>query len=91
MQPLVAISVNKNDGQVPPTGLVPDIELEEDITNLGILGNPSEPLLDRALMEIEGSSRPFNYIAPIELIGDNNSFNKFAKEMYFDNPFIDEE
>lgn len=91
MQPLVAISVNKNDGQVPPTGLVPDIELEEDITNLGVLGNSNEPLLDRALMEIEGSSRPFNYIAPIELIGDNNSFNRFAKEMYFDNPFIDEE
>lgn len=91
MQPLVAISVNKNDGQVPPTGLVPDIELEEDITNLGVLGNPSEPLLDRALMEIEGSSRPFNYIAPIELVGDNNSFNRFAKEMYFDNPFLDEE
>jgi C-terminal processing protease CtpA/Prc len=91
MQPLVAISVNKNDGQVPPTGLVPDIELEEDIANLGVLGNPNEPLLDRALMEIEGSSRPFNYIAPIELVGDNNSFIRFAKEMYFDNPFIDEE
>jgi C-terminal processing protease CtpA/Prc len=91
MQPLVAISVNKNDGQVPPTGLVPDIELEENIANLGVLGDPSEPLLDRALMEIEGSSRPFNYIAPIELVGDNNSFNHFAKEMYFDNPFLEEE
>ncbi|NQX84350.1 MAG: peptidase S41 [Flavobacteriaceae bacterium] len=91
MQPLVAISVNKNDGQVPSTGLVPDIELEENTANLGVLGNPSEPLLDRALMEIENSSRHFNYIAPITLVGDNNSFNRFAKEMYFDNPFIDEE
>lgn len=91
MQPLVAISVNKNDGQVPPSGLIPDIELEEDITNLGVLGNANEPLLDRALMEIEGSSRPFIYIAPIELVGDNNSFNRFAEEMYFDNPFIEEE
>jgi C-terminal processing protease CtpA/Prc len=33
-------------------GLVPDVELEENFFNLGILGDTSEPLLNRALVEI---------------------------------------
>ena len=33
MQPLIAISVNKNDEQVPSDGLLPNITLKENIGN----------------------------------------------------------
>lgn len=88
LQPLVAISVNKNDGQVPSTGLVPNHVLEEDVTNLGVLGNENEPLLAKAIELISGMSRPSpKFVKPVELIADSNSFEKFAKEMYIDNIF----
>ncbi len=59
LQPLVAVSVNKNDGEVPPTGLVPEsiFRLVESPANFGILGNPSEPLLARAIQHISGNGR----------------------------------
>lgn len=84
MQPLVAISVNKNDGQVPSTGLIPDIELEEDVTNLGVLGDENEPLLARALSEIGGGNRFIPYTKPVKLIGDDNLFNKWSDGLYLD-------
>src|SRR5690606_29822460 len=34
--PLIANSVNKNDGLVPPTGLTPDVERAESPSNLGV-------------------------------------------------------
>lgn len=59
MLPLIAISVNKNDGQVPPTGLEPEetFKILESPRNFGILGDPSEPLLARALQNISGNGR----------------------------------
>ncbi|MEO6346728.1 MAG: S41 family peptidase, partial [Aquaticitalea sp.] len=59
MLPLIAISVNKNDGRVPPTGLVPDniFKVIESPRNLGVLGDPSEPLLARAIQHISGNGR----------------------------------
>ncbi len=59
LQPLVAISVNKNDGQVPATGLNPDaiFEVIESPINFGILGDVSEPLLARAIQHISGNGR----------------------------------
>ena len=86
LQPLIANSVNKNNGIVPSTGLVPTIELEEDITNLGVLGDENEPLLARALLEIAGGNKYIPYTKPVKLLGDDNSFNKWAKVMYIDTP-----
>ena len=55
--PLIAITVNKNNTVVPSSGLIPDIEFEEKASNYGILGDVSEPLLQAALLAIEGSGR----------------------------------
>ncbi len=60
LQPLVANSTNINNELVPSTGLIPDIELSESITNLGVLGDVNEPLLAAALADITGSGRPAN-------------------------------
>jgi len=69
--PLVANSVNKNDALVPPTGLTPNIELNENPANLGILGDIEEPLFAAALEAIAASGRrlpqPINVLKPLEL------------------------
>lgn len=58
MLPLIANSVNVNDALVPSTGLIPDIELNENVLNLNTLGDPSEPLLAAALSDILENGRP---------------------------------
>ncbi len=60
MQPLIAISVNKDDVEVPATGIVPDILLRESPRNFGVLGDVNEPLLAAALADIEGLGRGFS-------------------------------
>lgn len=59
MQPLVAISVNKNDGQVPASGIEPDptFQVLESARNFGVLGDVNEPLLARAIQHISGNGR----------------------------------
>jgi carboxyl-terminal processing protease len=59
--PLIAITVNKNNTVVPSSGLVPDIEFKEKTANYGILGDPTEPLLEAALNEIQISGRYSNF------------------------------
>ena len=59
--PLIAITVNKNNTVVPSSGLVPDIEFKEKAANYGILGDPTEPLLEAALNEIQISERYSNF------------------------------
>lgn len=54
IQPLVYESVNANDAVVPYNGLIPDILVTEDINNLGVLGDPSEPLLAATISAITG-------------------------------------
>lgn len=53
MQPLVALTANKNDVVVPNNGLTPQTILEEDLFNLGTLGDVNEPLLAEALSQID--------------------------------------
>ncbi len=54
MQPLVLIEVNADGVSEFAQGLSPDLELREDFTNFGTLGDPTEPLLARAIQEITG-------------------------------------
>ena len=59
--PLIAITVNKNNTAVPSSGLIPDIEFKEKAANYGILGDPTEPLLEATLNEIQISGRYSNF------------------------------
>lgn len=52
MQPQVFKSINANGNTDFIDGLTPDIPLREDFGNLGILGDPSEPLLSACLNDI---------------------------------------
>ena len=86
MQPLVAIGVNKNDEQVPSSGLVPTFELEENPFNYGILGNENEPLLAAAIANILGTGRiSYPVLQNIELVKDSNDFNPLEGGLIIDN------
>ena len=54
VQPLIYKTANAAGVTDYVDGLPPDVEINENIRNLGILGDPSEPLLAMALATIEG-------------------------------------
>ena len=83
LQPLVAITVNKDDQAVPPTGLIPSIEVKETISNYGVLGDVNEPLLAAALAAIQAGRFAID-IPGITPILDSNSFKPHSQEMYLD-------
>ncbi len=55
--PLIAITVNKDNEQIPPSGITPTTTLVERPGNYGTIGSPDEPLLEAALADIQGSNR----------------------------------
>ena len=84
LQPLVAITVNKDDIVVPSTGLIPDIEIKESVSNYGAIGTIEEPMLAAALLAIQNSGR-FETNAPgVSPILDSNSFIPHIQDMYLD-------
>ncbi|TXN35377.1 carboxyl-terminal protease [Flagellimonas hymeniacidonis] len=54
IQPLVGRNENADGFSDYTDGLAPNIVLEEDFANLGVLGDQAEPLLARAIQEITG-------------------------------------
>ena len=83
LQPLIAISVNKDNTQVKPTGLIPDILVEENVSNYGVLGDVNETLLAAALAAIQ-TGRFAIGVPGITPILDSNSFKPHSQEMYLD-------
>ena len=69
MQPLVLEIVNSN-GTNQPNGIIPNVQLAEDYENLGVLGEKSDPLLDRTITLITTGSRvapPSNQLHLVEI------------------------
>ena len=58
MLPLVFQTANADGFTDFEDGLVPNIFQEEDLSNLGVLGDPGEPLLAAAIREITGVPVP---------------------------------
>ena len=84
LQPLVAITVNKDDLVVPSTGLIPDIEIKESVSNYGVLGTIEEPMLAAAILAIQNSGRFGFDNEGITPIMDTDSFVPHAQSMYLD-------
>ncbi len=60
IQPLLGRNENADGFSDYTSGLLPDFTIEEDISNLGVLGDPNEPLLAVALNSITGQTAKFN-------------------------------
>lgn len=88
LQPLVGRNENADGFFDYTTGLVPDIELNEDLSNLGVLGNPNEPLLARAIAEITGDGGKFTFNeAPFVIeLNDSKHGNPIKNRMVLDKP-----
>ena len=88
LQPLVGRNENADGFFEYTDGLAPDITLEEDLTNLGILGDVNEPLLARALQEINGAvtRRGFNVQVPAHSFTSSRVQTTLKDNMYLDKP-----
>ncbi|RLD25509.1 MAG: hypothetical protein DRI70_07020 [Bacteroidetes bacterium] len=58
MLPLVFQTANADGFTNFDDGLIPDIDQNENYSNLGMLGDPAEPLLATAIQEITGVPVP---------------------------------
>ncbi len=87
MQPLVLKIVNKIGFGDYTDGLEPDHFLKEDLGNLGVLGNPNEPLLNTAITTIVGGGRktPKQPEKTFTSFEDTQTINRLKTEMYLDN------
>ncbi|WP_273567243.1 S41 family peptidase [Maribacter halichondriae] len=90
IQPIIVTAENSDGFSDYSSGLVPDIELAEDIINLGILGDPEEPLFARAIAEITGSTTKRGFIPemPVDLVTSSKLQKPFADRLIVDKSAI---
>lgn len=90
LQPLIFEIENAEGFTGFDEGLTPDIEQPEDFFNLGVLGEASEPLLNRALVEIgvglqvdpPQGAEEFSRSSNFKIIGESGSEQKDYQRMY---------
>lgn len=91
MQPLVGRNENSAGFYDYTAGFTPDIELGESLSNMGVLGEKTEPLLARAIAEITGQvpAARFNTEDMIEqgtYLGSSLEGNPIKENMILDKP-----
>lgn len=88
LQPLVGINVNAAGSSDYINGLVPDIAISEDLTNLGTLGEVSEPLLARALEEIAPGVTKIDFTVemPADAFTTSRIHTPVRDHMYLEKP-----
>ena len=88
LQPLVGRNENADGFFDYTDGLPPDILLEEDLTNLGVLGDPNEPLLARAIEEIVSttSKRDFTVQMAAKPFLSSRIMTPVKDNMFLDKP-----
>jgi C-terminal processing protease CtpA/Prc len=86
MQPLVLKIVNSVGFGDYFNGLTPTFALKENLVNLGILGNETEPLLSAAIGKITGTGKMIQQSTgkEFEFFKDSKSINGLQNQMYLD-------
>ena len=88
MQPIVLKVVNKDGfGDYQQNGLAPDQYYVENITQLGVLGTSSDPLLNLALLRIAGDGRFSSSNVNLKSFSDSKMLSG-QDRMYRDTPEI---
>lgn len=85
MQPIV-LEIQNKDGQNKPEGFIPEVTLEENPGNLGIIGDPTEPLLQRTIQYIVTGSKGIS--APLKS-KTYTSWNSSMNNIDYNNMYID--
>ncbi|NNK18562.1 MAG: carboxyl-terminal protease [Maribacter sp.] len=88
IRPLVGRNENADGFSDYTSGLVPTIDLEEDLSNMGVLGDQNEPLLARAIQEITGitGKRGFEVQMPAEAMTNSKMFSILKDDLILDKP-----
>ncbi|NKI27265.1 PDZ domain-containing protein [Arenibacter sp. 6A1] len=86
IQPLLGRNENADGFSDYTNGLLPDYELSEDLSNLGVLGSSDEPLLAKAISLITGSTakKDFSVHLPVQLLTSSKMFTPVKDNMYMD-------
>lgn len=86
MQPIVLKIVNSAGFGDYQSGLDPNFTLKETVSNLDVLGSPTEPLLSLAIGKITGTARMKQSTPGIQLeyFNDSKSINGIQNQMYLD-------
>ncbi|MBP2832963.1 peptidase S41 [Aquimarina sp. U1-2] len=86
MQPLVLKSINAAGVSDYFNGFAPDVLIEEDYSNLGMLGDPEEPLLKAAIDQITGAGATKQKYSTQSLndIGSSKMYLPNFEKMYVD-------
>lgn len=85
MQPLVLKSLNAVGNTDYFNGLDPDIQVSENYSNMGVLGDENELLLSIALQHIEDNSRfSGQTFTPLEIVGSKSNFTPLHNDMYIE-------
>jgi len=85
MQPIVIRTINSEGFGEYSQGLAPDIELPEDMANLGEIGSTSDPLVAAAVNNITGMGRNnFEPEVKARNLRDSKNLRRFGTEMYIE-------
>lgn len=85
IQPLIFKSANASGKTDYVNGLAPDVNYVEDLGNMGVLGDESEPLLKAALNHLLGRSQEFTTSKSAErfqTIGESGMNQRDYQQMY---------
>jgi carboxyl-terminal processing protease len=85
IQPLIFTSANANGVTGFVDGIPPTFEFPEDLTNLGVLGELNEPLLEAALDEIFGRRPQGKSQLEFKEVGNSKMHLPTYNRMYVDN------
>ena len=87
LQPLV-LEIKNKDNSNEPNGIEPTVVFPEDFNNLGVLGERSDPLLDRTILLIATGGRSgiqkTNSILNLEEISDSKAINPMKNNMFIE-------
>ena len=87
LQPLV-LEIKNKDNSNEPNGIEPTVVFPEDFNNLGVLGERSDPLLDRTIFLITTGGRSgihkTNSIFNLEEISDSKAINPMQNNMFIE-------
>ena len=86
MQPIVLKIVNKDGFGDYSNGIAADTHLDENLENLGVLGQPTEPYLATAISQITANDRrrPDSPRYVRKHFKDSKSMQRFGNEMYIE-------
>lgn len=84
VQPLIYKTLNANNVSDYVDGLPPDVEISENVRNLGILGDPREPLLAVVLDLIEGRAPAMSSSNKkrFKVLGESGMYDHLYQQMY---------